>query len=312
MRKILFAILLAAMLFTWPASVSAQSAIEIEQVSVQFWPEYDQPNMLVIINMVLSENLDYPVAIKLPLPAGVETPFVVASGDETNGVGDSTPYTVAAGTEHNVISYMAQGPIVHYEYYDNSLSFNGEARTFSFELAFDYPIGGVDYEVQVPVDAGQMVLVPALSDEIGKSDGLNYYRGDVAIDLNAGEVLILDIAYQKTTNILTQAAIAVSQSLGIQPEEPVSDTSFSDFFSNLKISPWSLVLVAGGLVVLGIGYYNYLQVQQDRKNSRKRGGKRRRAAAPAKAKSEIFCHNCGESAYKGDKFCRECGTKLRS
>ena len=50
----LFALLVT--LFVVPFSVQAQEQLLFEQVSVQIWPEYDSPDILVILNLQLATD----------------------------------------------------------------------------------------------------------------------------------------------------------------------------------------------------------------------------------------------------------------
>jgi hypothetical protein len=37
-----------------------------------------------------------------------------------------------------------------------------------------------------------------------------------------------------------------------------------------------------------------------------------RKTPASKAKEAYFCHNCGQPATAGDRFCRSCGTELKT
>jgi len=39
--------------------------------------------------------------------------------------------------------------------------------------------------------------------------------------------------------------------------------------------------------------------------------KRRSPRTEAGGGNEVYCHQCGTRAQKGDRYCRACGTKLR-
>ena len=67
MRK-LFVIVLILFLGLFPASALAQTENSFSSISVQLWPDYDQPSMLVIYHYVLGEDIPLPTSLELKVP----------------------------------------------------------------------------------------------------------------------------------------------------------------------------------------------------------------------------------------------------
>ena len=67
MRK-WFLILAMGILFVFPSLVFAQTNVTLTNVSVQLWPEYDQPSMLVITDFEVPANTQFPVSVTFRIP----------------------------------------------------------------------------------------------------------------------------------------------------------------------------------------------------------------------------------------------------
>ena len=52
-----FLVTLLIMLILIPFSVHAQGKVSLDAVNVQLWPEFDQPDMLVIMNIQIAPYL---------------------------------------------------------------------------------------------------------------------------------------------------------------------------------------------------------------------------------------------------------------
>jgi hypothetical protein len=105
--------------------------------------------------------------------------------------------------------------------------------------------------------------------------------------------------------------------LTVEPSQPLTaDTSGRVRLENLL--PWALALL--GLVLIGGGGFWYWQAGRKETLSRSRiksRGRRRpsdRAGAEEgeMAETGTYCHQCGKRAASNDRFCRSCGTRLRS
>ena len=63
----------------------------------------------------------------------------------------------------------------------------------------------------------------------------------------------------------------------------------------------------GLLLILGAGYYFWQIQSAEISKPRKRNRNQEEAEV-----GSIHCHECGTRAYADDRFCRVCGTKLRT
>jgi hypothetical protein len=82
---------LAVLVALWISlPVQAQSNVRLSSVSVDIWPEYDQPAVLVIYHLSLSADTTVPAILNLHIPAQAQV-YAVATSDPVNGL-INTPY----------------------------------------------------------------------------------------------------------------------------------------------------------------------------------------------------------------------------
>lgn len=77
---------LALVIALWASfSAQAQGELRLSSVSVDVWPEYDQPAVLVIYHISMPANTTLPVILNLRIPAQAEA-YAVATSDPVNGL----------------------------------------------------------------------------------------------------------------------------------------------------------------------------------------------------------------------------------
>ena len=300
MRKIALTLtLLAALLL--PAAARAQTGVAFESVVVQLWPEYDQPDMLVICDFVVASGTALPAEVTVRIPIAAGEPYVVAVGPTPNTVVDEGVEfsTRTAGDWVEVTVALPEGsPAFRVEYYDPGLARDGATRTYRYEWPGDYAAESFFVSFQEPAGGHDTALTPALSGAVQADNGLTYFEGDVG-PLQAGQAYTLEIEYQKDTEALTISGSPV------QPAGPVEQNTGIDWN---KVLPW--VLGGLGLLLIGGGVSAFFFGQG---GSRRllRAERKRRAAAQAESGEPVYCHQCGNRARPGDAFCRSCGSRLR-
>lgn len=312
MRKWSLALLLVISISLFsilPSQVRAQEEIELSYVEVDFWPEYDSPEMLVIYRITLPPTVSLPVDLTFRIPAAAGEPSAVA-GRGTSAEGEAglftIPYEHQVDGEWGLITLTATMPELQLEYYDPGLYKEGTARQYDFQWPGDYAVESLTIQVQQPSDATNMSISPSSGNGVTGKDGLVYYNKQVG-SLLAGQDFQLALNYQKESDSLT------ATSLQIQPSAPMTSVP-STQRSLLAILPWILgvfgvVLIVGG----GVWYWQSGKGNESRSKPRRR----RRAASQNQietipAEGHVYCHQCGKRAAKGDRFCRTCGTRLRN
>ncbi|MBK8821586.1 MAG: zinc ribbon domain-containing protein [Anaerolineales bacterium] len=297
MRKFFLMFILVVML-VFPTLASAQADVTLSNVSVQLWPEYDQPSMLVIVDFQVAADTVLPVDLVFRLPQDANLIAVAsytADGSLMNAVFDGP---VVAGDGQSFTVTATENTVYRFEYYQ-PLTFNGEQRLFSYLWDGDYTVNEFSIRVLEPVDITSLSTIPELS-SISQENGLKYFDGE-NVKLASGEQFTLNLEYKKTSNTL------IASSQGVQPVAPV-DASTTGRVSLNNYLPYvigglGVIMIVGGLV-----YY----WQSGKRNGGKKSRRRQSAnTEQEEAQSDVYCAQCGTRAHGGDRFCRTCGSRIR-
>jgi hypothetical protein len=296
MRK-LISILLLGMFLAFPISASAQSDAALSFVTVQLWPEYDQPSMLVIVDFQTAANTTLPATFTFRIPAGAS--LIAVAADTGNGQFLDHPYTgpIAEGEYQTFSMVVEQNIPYRFEYYE-ALTYNSDERIFSYLWDNEYAVENFQYLFLEPLDVTEVSLDPKHTAQ-ETFNGLNYYDG-APVKLAAGEQYSLNVSYTKTTDTL------VSDAQSVQIAEPVNeDTPGRVSLAN------SLPYIIGGLGIIMIagGLMYYFQWGRHSAGSSKQ--RRRVRSTTENDATSVYCPQCGSRAKPSDRFCRTCGARLR-
>ncbi|MFO7564073.1 MAG: hypothetical protein R6X02_15610, partial [Enhygromyxa sp.] len=110
MKKLTLAFLLIGILVLVPA-VGAQAALSFDLVQIQFWPEYDRLEMLVIYTFELPAEQSLPVEMSVRIPARVGAPTAVAVLEGIQLV--TREYSVTEEGDWAVVTLTTDSPVVH-------------------------------------------------------------------------------------------------------------------------------------------------------------------------------------------------------
>ena len=303
-------ILILVLVFLLPGGgVKAQETVEIDQLLVEIWPEYDRPSVLVIYRIVLSPEVSLPADMTLRIPGSAGEPFNVALQD-VDGMLYNMEYRYQPGDEWSEISFSALSQVLQIEYYDQKLEKDEGLRHYEFHWTGDHPVNELVFRVQQPVNATDFQISPQMGDGFQRADGLLYFMHEAG-QLPVGTPFKVQIDYSKADDMLS-ANLQPVQAVEPVPEQIVDE----DSLRLKKILPWGLGVL--GLLLIAGGAYWYWQLgRREAHGSKSR--RRRSSAAPADeimdaegAALMVYCHRCGKQATPGDVYCRTCGTKLRT
>lgn len=297
----------------WASTATNAQAQEIptfDSVEIALWPEFDKPSMLVIYRANLSADVQLPVNVSLPIPAGIQ-PNAVAQGD-TDGRLVDVAYALDQQDGRNMVNLQVSNRLVWLEYYQD-LSINGSDRTFAFQWPGGLAVPSLSVQVQDPPSITNLNLQPASTDEVVGEYGLTYKR--VALGaVGPSDQPTVDVSYTKIGDGLTVDTLP--QTPAASPTEPAVGSAPEPS----QVVTWVVVGLAAVLaIVIGVLYFRVWRVSPKSRTPRRRHRPRSGAKASAALDSDegtageqqVFCHECGQLAGPQDRFCRSCGTRLR-
>ncbi|MCC6146950.1 MAG: zinc ribbon domain-containing protein [Anaerolineaceae bacterium] len=318
MNKMILIFMLGFFLF-FPTAAQAQQPVEMDSVQVSLWPEYDQPNVLVMYDLKFSSTLSLPANFQFRIPSAAGEPYAVAMRGTDGGLTNMTYDTRIAG-DWLWITFTTPSPEVRIEYYDSDLALQGGRRSFSYTWPGDYLVHSMKIQLQQPVNASAMDVqiqqVFASGEDSRTSgmgsgrpggDGLLYFDALIG-EIPAGDKVIVSAAYEKPDDLLS------FQSQPVQPSQPITpQTAGRTTITGLV--PW--FLGALGILLIAGGAFWYWQSGQDTPPNRKNRPTRRQKEAVVTGSGrdesgEVYCSQCGKRAGGGDQYCRACGAALRN
>ena len=297
MRKwLILALLFGFLLF--PSHTGAQGGIKLDSMSIDLWPEFDRPSMLVIQQFVLSEETSLPATVTLRFPTeGNLVAVAVESNGELFNKNFSGP---AEQGDWQAITINVDSYDPHRVEYYQPLTRDGNTRQFQYQWFGDYYVEEFAVSVLVPGDSTELTTDPVLQNITTTQDGSAISGTVTKNDLRMGNSFRFELEYQRTSDTLTDQ----SQSNQIQPSDPVSE----DTPGRVSITNLPLIIGAFGLALIGIALFSYWRSTQTAESK----PRKRRHQARIDPVDEAYCHECGARANPGDRFCRTCGSRLRA
>ncbi len=296
MRNLLVRVALLTSLLFLASPVRAQAEIHLTSASIDLWPEYDQPGVLVIYHVQLAQNTTLPASMVFHIPASAQV-NAVAEADATKGL-INVPYQSTIQGDQSALTVTSNSLQIQLEYYVG-LTKDGTTRHIVYDWPGDYPVDALDVNFLLPPAADQLKITPPPVTSGPGQGGLTNYLVRTA-NLPAGNSFSVTIEYQRQTDELSIASLPV-QAIST----PGANTP------GLTSSPTTLQWALGGLGMLmivggAIGFVNW------RKGGRKPARSySREVSSNDESKSEaVYCSECGKRAQPGDMYCRTCGAKL--
>jgi len=296
------AVLLAALLFLLlPLSVRAQSALWIDRMQINIWPEYDRRSILVIYRFSLASGTSLPAEVTISIPAAAQTPFNVAFED-VDGLLYNLDYTLRQNGRWVDVSFTTPSLGVQLEYYDPDFERDGDLRRYEYTWPANYAVQMMTVLVQQPVNATSMTIRPDMGSGRQGPDGLIIYTASIG-EVEAGRTFSYNIQYEKPDDEL------VTQPMTVRPAEDITAQTRGRT-TMMEVIPW--LLGSLGVLLIASGAYWYWRAGREvPEPPRRRHVPTRAKPEPDSIEEQVYCHQCGKRAAAGDAFCRACGTKLQ-
>ena len=306
MKKTVFSILIITLFsLLLITSVQAQSPVDsIETLIIDFWPDYDQPNVLVLLTGTLSADTPLPATVTLPLPADAELNAVARITSDNRMASD-----IEYSTGNNKITLTTPDPRFRIEYYAPYDSI-GSNHAFSYNWLADVDVEDVLVAVQQPASAASMNVTPENATMMADTtDGFTYYTIP-SQPIPAGEQFTIAFDYDMATPQLSFENLPVPAPA---PETNTSSAPAASSSSNafaLDNINWALVAGLVGVILIAVAVTWQITARNNQPMRKNRKPRPKRAAQKSADKAR-FCHECGSSLTAQDKFCRECGTAVK-
>ncbi len=295
MRK-LAVILVLVLIFSAPMFVMAQGAVSFTSVTVDIWPEYDQPAVLVIERVNLPVETTLPATLTLRIPSGGQINAVAmidASGHLVNA-----PYESSVDGDWANLSITSNSLNVQVEYYQ-ALVKDGNSRHITYQWPGDGSVGNFQVNFLAPANSSGITLDPPAESNAPGQDGLMNYVIK-SQNLAADQTFAVKIDYNRPTSELSIVNQPV-QAVNVPNEDTPGRVSFT--------VQWAWILGAIGVLLVSGGVYGFFRWKRAEQFSFP--VRRNRHGTTSDVAEDVYCHECGKRAQPGDVFCRTCGARLK-
>lgn len=300
MRKFMLLFVLVSLLLL-PTGVQAQGGVNFSDLTIQLWPEYDHPDMLVMYSFTLAADSVLPAEVQVRIPANANLNAVAKVED---GSMVNVPYDAPIKEGDWVVITIVVDDFSGYrvEYYA-PITKSGTTRTYDYLWENDYAADSLYVQFQQPPTASDFSSTPLLINSNVANDGIVYYELNVG-ELAAESEFALKLSYEKANDDLTVSSMPVEVGGGNASDLSTPESSFSlEAALPFILVGVGILLIAGGLL------YFFSAGKQDTVSEQ---GRKRHSPSTASGGGNVYCHECGSRASASDKFCRSCGAKIRT
>jgi hypothetical protein len=299
LKRLIF--LWIAILLIAPAPVHAQGEVKLDFLSIELWAEYDQPSMLVINEFVVSPETPLPTRVTLRFPKDGN---LIAVAFNSDGQLVNAPFeTPAQQGGWQTVTLLVDVYAPHRIEYYQPIVREGNRRSFSFKWFGDYQVNQLSLTLLIPADSTATNLSPADAPFEPSADGRSLVSSNFISAMKMGQSYQLELEYERLSDELTSPN-AASQ---VQPSEPLGEDTTGR--TSVDRLPWIIGGVGLGLIGFALVLYRRSLRAGSPASTHTR---RRRGSSTGTPAQDVYCHQCGARATAGDRFCRTCGSKLRT
>lgn len=294
------------LLITLTFTSLAQGATDLQWLDVRLWPEYDSPDLLVIL---VGEPTQPNQPVLIPLPSGARV-HAVATTSTDGGLVQNAWEPITTEDGDTLVSMTPDGAQFQIEYYA-PIATDGDRRDINFVLPASYiTAGNAAVEIVLPPSASEVVFNPeATSTNDPGAQGHTLMReiGPVSVD----QTIKQSIIYNNESGEFTFSAQSLPAASAT--EEPPTTPTSTGTTSNRNLILFGLAGLAVILIAVGAFGLWRSRNSDDKEVAipNQTPGRKKRSAAERKRKGEKgqdrFCRKCGAEFSSGDRFCRKCG-----
>ena len=270
------------------STLFAQTPLLLSELTVDFWPEYDSPKMLVIFQGEVSEEIPLPATVTLEMPSEYGPPFAVAYRNNQGQLYD-LEYLIGENGSTLRIQFDVPTRTFHLEYYDDNLSLDSSTRTYSIKTELLHPVADLILQIRLPIGARAFSSDPVFEQQLEGRDGYTYYRTSRS-QLAAGSLISFGLSYYQDATTVADPSRSDTESvpeLSLSPQ--ITTNGRLGWYIGAAVALFALALIISGTIAY-----------------------RRKQPASDEDKSQAkYCIHCGSEAADGARFCGNCGKKLK-
>jgi hypothetical protein len=304
MKRFLFALLIVIALSQTLSIWAQDTASSLDQLTVDIWPDYDRPSVLVLITGMLPDDAAYPATVTVPIPADADVNAVAHI--ESDGrmisivdVDESVPGQITLTTPE---------PQFRIEYYFPYIA-DGNDRSFLFSWRSDLIVDEFLASVQQPILADEMNISPSPTSVTTGGDGMQYHDLPASAILE-GETYELEGSYTLARPELSVNLLSAQEVPLVGAEDAGSEAVDAGGDFN-----WLLAAgVAIGVLIIAAIAWLVISSRSNQRRIVKPRPVRQKQTPSIKASTpeqRRFCHECGQPVDADDRFCRNCGATVK-
>jgi hypothetical protein len=233
------------------------------------------------------------VAIRIPKDANI-TAVAFQQGSDLLTMEEFTG-PVEDGDWQTITLFAKTLTTYHLEYYQ-PITRAGADRSFTYQWSGAYSIKNFRVEIQLPDDSTAVKATPMLPFVPNQP----FLNGSASVsNLEAGKTYQLELRYTRTSEETVFPAAS--------PQVAVSEPIAQDTAGRVTLDNLPYILGGVGVLLIVLAFYYFW-----RSNSMQVSKPRQRPHNSRVASQQVYCHECGARAHGDDRFCRTCGSKLRT
>lgn len=248
MKKAL-ALLVAMAIGVISIQASAAAAVP-EKLSIEFWPEYDDDQILFIAAVEYPQNEPLPIEVKLPVPKGAAVSW---SGEILGGPSPqdvrAVPRIETKDTYDEISFKLNKSRRGQVEARWAGLQLNGATRSIAWEWVPAFKAKSVQIGIKAPSQSSTVNMSPQSVNVLSGPDKLSYYVSSPT-PLVPGQKQTYRITYNRATSgpsVSPQQQQALQESSG-QGAGPGAPTTSSAENSVVYV----LIAVAAGAIFFAV------------------------------------------------------------
>ncbi|MBE0613383.1 MAG: zinc ribbon domain-containing protein [Burkholderiales bacterium] len=264
----------------------------LESMQIEVWPEFDRPAALVILRGALAADTKLPADVTLRIAASTGGPSAMAYSAVAGGNLLNLEHERTDAKDYITLRFKVPERYFHIEFYD-PLATGTPERSYTYVWPGDLAVNRMGVVVQEPAEASDFSVLPKLEAGAKGQDGLRYVSGELGAQ-EAGKQLPIKVSYKKTDK-RTSAEILQPKA---QTSAPAAVSAAPAAGSGDEVTKGVLVFILAVSLLIGIGMA-FLWWRE-----RAKAGVARPGGAGA-------CTKCGTPRDPDDRFCSNCGAKLK-